>query len=157
MPTDDRTWPLALHAVWLDWTRALLQRNQYPLSGNVDQWIRTWGESVGQFGLFNINIEGTRKPQLEKRISSSYSYGRQLGRMLDVLSPLVDHNKQLMDKQALDDFHQMVEDIASIKRASVAAVVAEVKAWQSSPGFEADLAELLRQLTALSKAARRNQ
>jgi hypothetical protein len=74
---------------WLAWQIALLQGNRWPLSGDVTQWIKTWGEIVGQVGLVNYNIAGSSDPMAEKRIGSEYSYGRQLGRILDVLVPVV--------------------------------------------------------------------
>jgi hypothetical protein len=74
---------------WLAWQIALLKGNRWPLSGDVTQWIKTWGEIVGQVGLVNYNIAGSTDPMAEKRIGSEYSYGRQLGRILDVLVPVV--------------------------------------------------------------------
>jgi hypothetical protein len=144
----------AMQVAWLDWTTSLLRNNQLPLSGNVDQWIRTWGEAVSQIGLLNVNIAGSRNPGLERKITSQYSYGRQLGRMLDVLAPLVDANQDAIGQKALADFHEMVRDISNARRSSVADIVAEVNTWQASPDFQDDLAELLQQLTKLSSAAR---
>ena len=141
----------ALQAMWLDWTRSLLKTNQLPFSGNVDQWIRTFG----QVGLLNVNIAGSGNPELEKEIASRYSYGRQLGRILAVLAPLVEDRKDLIDEHARDEFDEMVHGIAGLKRASVDDVVAQVKAWQaSSPRFREDLDALLRELTTLQAATR---
>jgi len=140
-----------LQAMWLDWTKSLLKANQLPFSGNVDQWIRTFG----QVGLLNVNIAGSGNPELEKEIASRYSYGRQLGRILAVLAPLVEDRKELIDGHARDEFDDMVRGIARLKRASVDDVVAQVKAWEdSSPRFREDLDELLRQLTTLQAATR---
>src|SRR6478752_9541616 len=122
----------ALQAMWLEWARSLLKTNQLPFSGNVDQWIRTFG----QVGLFNVNIAGSGNPELEQEIASRYSYSRQLGRILAVLAPLVEDRKELIDEHARDEFDEMVHGIARLKCASVDDVVAQVKAWQeSSPRF----------------------
>jgi hypothetical protein len=130
--------------MWLDWTRSLLKTNQLPFSGNVDQWIRTFG----QVGLLNVNIAGSGNPELEKEIASHYSYGRQLGRILAVLAPMVEGRK--VDAQARADFETMVSDIDRLKATGVDDVVAQVQAWRrSSPNFDEDLGELLRRLTAL--------
>jgi hypothetical protein len=154
LPVADAQTPQALHLLWIEWTRSLLRTNQMPLSGNVDQWIRSWGEAVGQVGLLNVNIAGTSNPELEEEITSKYSYGRQLGRILEVLAPLVERSRdQIEDKSALADFQQMVRDISKLKRLSVDDVVAEVTAWQKSPGFKQELEDLLRQLTALAGKA----
>jgi len=144
----------ALQALWLEWTRSLLRTNKMPLSGNVDQWIRSWGEAVGQVGLLNVNIAGSSDPALEKEIAANYSYGRQLGRILEVLAPLVEQGKDLIDAKALKDFRTMAGDIARLKRSSVDDIVAEVKAWCTEPGYQQDLTRLLKQLEALAAAAR---
>lgn len=78
---------------WLAWQIALLQGNRLPLSGDVTQWIKTWGEIVGQVGLVNDNITGSSDPQTEQRIGRDYSYGRQLGRIVEVLKPYLDKHK----------------------------------------------------------------
>lgn len=144
----------ALQTAWLKWFEARLQANELPLSGNVEQWIRTWGEAVSQVGLLNVNLAGSGNPQLERKIGSHFSYGRQLGRVLNVLTPLLDANKKLFDgqkeKAALREFEDMVGQIAALKRPSVDDIVCQVEAWRESPGFHQDLAELIRQLQALS-------
>jgi hypothetical protein len=147
----------SLQAAWIDWAKGMLAGNRLPLSGNVDQWIRTWGEAVSQVGLLNVNVAGSSDPQLEQKIGSRYSYGRQLGRMLDVLAPLVEANRATIEKTAgrdkVDDFRKMVGEIHDLKRQpGVDDIVAKVSRWRDSPTFQQDLAELLRQLGALSTA-----
>ena len=80
---------VALQSAWLQWNEELLKTNKFPLSGNVDQLIKTWGEAVSQVGFLNVNVANSGNPPLERKIGSSFSYGRQLGRILDVLAPLV--------------------------------------------------------------------
>jgi hypothetical protein len=151
-PDPDSLPMQALQAAWLAWAAGLLKNNQMPLSGNVDQWIRSWGEAVSQIGLFNVNIAGSGDPALENDIVSRYSYGRQLGRILEVLAPLVDASEaRIKDKAALADFRQMVAHIASLKRRGVAEVAAEIESWRGTPGFEQDVADLKRRLDDMSK------
>ena len=143
--------PAAFQASWLAWARDLSQANALPLSGNVAQWMRTFG----QVGLFNVNIAGSGNPELEGEITSRYSYGRQLGRILAVLAPLVEERKALMDPPALREFDDMMRDIARLKGASVDDVFSQVQAWQAaSPTFHEDLDELLHRLTRLQAATR---
>ncbi|MFI4941190.1 MAG: hypothetical protein ACHP7O_12725, partial [Burkholderiales bacterium] len=84
--------------------------------------IRTWGEAVAQIGLFNVNIVNSGNPEMERKISSKFSYGRQLGRMLDVLAPLVEANRDQLLKtpgfnsKDLDDFEEMVKEIKLAKK-----------------------------------------
>jgi hypothetical protein len=164
MPQDDTTppggffdldTPRALQAAWLAWAMGLLKGNELPFSGNVDQWIRT----TGQVGLLNFNITGSGDPALERDIGAKYSYGRQLGRMLDMLTPLVEKNRALLvdeaGEAAVQAYEQMTEDIAKMKLKSVADVVTAVKGWQSSPDFAEQVTELLQQLQALVPAVPR--
>ncbi|MGM9491171.1 hypothetical protein [Ideonella sp. YS5] len=144
-----------LYGLWLQsLARALEARS--PLSGDVTQWIRAWGEAVGQVGLFNLNIAGSSDPQAERRIGGQYSYGRQLGRLTEVLEPFVhahegEFRKEAGDK-AVDDFLKMVADIKKLKQASVEDIVAKVRQWRDEPDFEKKLRELQAQLKAISKA-----
>jgi hypothetical protein len=69
-----------------------------PLSGDVTQAINPWNwmlNSVGsQFGLVNINLGRSTDPELEREILEEVgSYGRQLGRIGDVLGVLLKHVK----------------------------------------------------------------
>jgi hypothetical protein len=65
-----------------------------PLSGDVTQAINPWQwfiKSVGgQFGLVNINLGRSSDPELESQILDEVgSYGKQLGRVGDVLAILL--------------------------------------------------------------------
>jgi hypothetical protein len=152
-PLDPQTY-LDLYGTWLQSLARSLEVRQ-PLSGDVTQWIRTWGEAVGQVGLFNLNIAGSNDPQAERRISSQYSYGRQLGRMTEVLAPFVaKHERAFRDAagdKPVDDFTKMVADIRKLKQASVEDVVGKVRQWRDEPGFEKKLGELLAELKAVAK------
>lgn len=109
-----------LTQAWVEGACTALRANRWPLSGNVSECISAWGEAVGQFGFLNVNLAGARDPLLERTITQSYSYGRQLGRMLDVLAPLVEANEALIEKKtgpgAVAAFKAMVEEIDSLKR-----------------------------------------
>ena len=152
-PLDPQTY-LDLYGTWLQSLARSLEVRQ-PLSGDVTQWIRAWGEAVGQVGLLNFNIAGSSDPQTERRIGSRYSYGRQLGRMTEVLAPYIRANEAAFRKAAGDkpvgDFLKMAEDIKQLKQASVEDIVAKVRQWRDEPGFEKKLAELLAQLKAVAK------
>lgn len=147
-----------LGEAWLAWQIALLKGNRLPLSGDVTQWIKTWGEIVGQVGLVNFNIAGSTDPMAEKRIGSEYSYGRQLGRILDVLAPVVkaheaDFHADSNKKKALKDFDEMVKDIAKLKakRYTPDEVVAMVKKWKDDGDFDANIQKLRDALEELDK------
>jgi len=157
-PADPATL-YALPATWAKWVENLLATNRLPLSGDVTQWIRTWGEAVSQVGLVNYNIAGSGNPQLEKRIGSRFSYGRQLGRILAVLEPLVQANEALLreraEPEALAEFREMVEGIRALKRRTPDDIVQEVETWLGTEGAQQRLAELLHKLEALAAKAPR--
>lgn len=95
------------------------QKNEFPLSGDVRQWMTAMGVMFGQFGLINMNLVGSRNPLLENLINSQYSYGSQLGRMLEVLEPLVEKQAAVLvgaGKEAeLLDFLKMARDVRRLK------------------------------------------
>jgi hypothetical protein len=144
-----------LYGLWLQSLARTLEARS-PLSGDVTQWIRAWGEAVGQVGLFNLNIAGSKDPQAERRIGSQYSYGRQLGRMTELLEPYVSAHeaefREASGEKAVEDFLKMASDIRKLKQASVEDIVAKVRQWRDEPDFEKKLGELQAQLKAISKA-----
>ncbi len=140
---------------WLDWMQGLARNNQLPLSGNVDQWIKTWGQSVAQVGLFNVNVANSSDPELEKEISGEFSYGRQLGRILDVLGPLVEAaDSKVLNKgdRNVDEFRTMVKRIHDLKARSVEDIVDDVRQWGDTPASAKDLAALIGRLEQLRKS-----
>lgn len=96
-----------------------------PLSGDVTQAINPWTamfRAVGsQFGLININLGRSTSPQVEQDILNEVgSYGRQIGRINEVLEVLIDQvdfKEPLSEKDqaTLDAFRAMQAEIAEIK------------------------------------------
>ena len=67
-----------------------------PLSGNVSQVISPWtawfSAFGSQIGLVNVNLGQSSAPEVEREILSEVgSYGKQLGRVGDVLTVLLKH------------------------------------------------------------------
>jgi hypothetical protein len=144
---------------WARWQADLLHHNRLPLSGDVTQWIHAWGEAVGQVGFFNVNLAGAGNPAMEREISSRYSYGRQLGRVLDLLAPLVNAHAATLSAQVgaepVQAFQRMVSDIARLKGdARTAAQIADEveRSWRGSAQYEQQLRELVQRLQALLPA-----
>ncbi|PWK33740.1 hypothetical protein [Cupriavidus plantarum] len=141
---------------WLAW--ALLHNERSPWSGDVTQWIRAWGEAVGQVGLFNINYAGSSDPQAERRITGRYSYGRQLGRLMDVLVPFLEkHEAEFRNDdggRALDDFLEMAREIAAVKKTTVDDLLDHAWKWRKDADFRAKLQALRQGLDKLEKNAR---
>ena len=96
-----------------------------PLSGNVTQTINPWTvffNPIGsQIGLINVNLGNSSNPAVEEQVISDVaSYGKQLGRIEDVLVVLLTHfrPKRALTKaenKAILDLKRMIEDIADVK------------------------------------------
>lgn len=95
-----------------------------PLSGDVVQAINPWqwtlNAAQGQWGLININLGRSAAPEVEARILDEVgSYGRQIGRISDVVHMLAARldRSTLSDaeREQLDDFEQQMKQIRRIK------------------------------------------
>ena len=97
-----------------------------PLSGNITQTINPWTmlfDPVGsQVGLFNINFGISSNPAVEKRVLSDVaSYGKQLGRIGDVLQVLLAHFHPQQplspaETASIADLKRMLDEIGHVKR-----------------------------------------
>jgi hypothetical protein len=97
-----------------------------PLSGNVTQSINPWTmlfNPVGsQVGLVNIEMGESSQPQVEQEVLTSVaSYGKQLGRIEDVLMVLLDHfhPSQPLEpdqQQAIADLRDLVGKVRQVKQ-----------------------------------------
>jgi hypothetical protein len=106
---------------WFKWNKDLLNKNEWPFSGNVRQLIHAMGEKIGQLGLFNVSLVGSKNPEVEWSMLARWSYGRQLGRIVDVLGPLVDACKEEdwakkpAVKNAIAAFKEMEDEVREVK------------------------------------------
>ncbi len=99
--------------------RLPLQWN-FPLSGAVTMPITMPSANGAQFGLFNINVGSSMDSALEtKLIAQAGSYGKQIGRLYDVVTLMLDHmetgTKLQHDAKAVTEFRKMATLIAAIK------------------------------------------
>lgn len=145
---------LAITAAWLQCHERLLGQVNLPLSGDVTQWIRTYAEAVAQVGLLNVHLTGTSDPHTERRIGAQVSYGRQLGKIMDVLVPLAAQQQAALfaDGEAqrrYEGFRRVVDEIEALKRRSADALIQDVRRWQDSPTRGEDVAALRAALDAL--------
>jgi hypothetical protein len=96
-----------------------------PLSGNVSQLISPWtawfSAFGSQIGLVNVNLGQSSAPEVEREILSEVgSYGKQLGRVGDVLTVLLKHfspEEPLTEdeEKAVTALRAMLDEIADIK------------------------------------------
>ncbi len=97
-----------------------------PLSGDVVQSINPWtavfSPSGGQYGLININLGKSSEPKVEEEVLSDVAtYGKQLGKIGDVLIVLLKHlppNAPLSheERAAIETLKTMLNDIADKKQ-----------------------------------------
>ena len=96
-----------------------------PLSGNVTQTINPWtmifSPTTQQVGEVNINLGNSSNPPAEEQILTDVaSYGKQLGRIEDVLLILLEHFQPTRKLTAAEDksieaLKRMLADIADVK------------------------------------------
>lgn len=98
---------------------------KYPFSGNVTQAINPWNwifnPQGSQFGIVNINVGQSADPGLEEQILDEVgSYGRQLGRIGEVLEVLLNHvNLRALDakeRTTIEDFQLQMAQVRRLKR-----------------------------------------
>jgi len=97
-----------------------------PLSGDVSQTINPWTWyfpfTGNQFGLLNVSLGNAGDPAVEQKILDDVgSYGKQLGRIGDVLKILVDKAEQAGtlspdDMKAVRKFRAQLECVDLIKQ-----------------------------------------
>jgi hypothetical protein len=94
---------------------------QMPLSGNVTQSINPWTSLFSGNSLLTVNMGNSSNPPVEAQVLSDVaSYGKQLGRIGDVLQVLLAHfhpDRTLTEpeEKAIRDLRRMLEEIANVK------------------------------------------
>jgi hypothetical protein len=94
-----------------------------PLSGDVVQSINpiTSFFPGAQFGLVNVTVGQSSKPEVEKDVLSDVaSYGKQLGHIADALIAVIDHletavSPALHEDPEIKKFKEMLIGVAKIK------------------------------------------
>lgn len=95
-----------------------------PLSGDVIQainpWQWMWNASGGQYGIVNINLGQSADPALEQRILEEVgSYGRQIGRLSDVVAILLKHVQPERlspeERAQVEDFQLQLAQVERLK------------------------------------------
>jgi hypothetical protein len=94
-----------------------------PLSGSVWQDINPFRWVFGpdaQFNLFSINMGRSSDPKTEQAVLDVASYGRQLGRMSEVLLAVLENTNTARyskdQKQQIDDFKALMREIGEAKK-----------------------------------------
>ncbi len=104
-----------------------MQNFHFPFSGDVpvtqainpwEFWIKSFSS---QMGLININNVSSSDRNIEKEVIENVaSYGRQLGRVNDLLETIIDNPglKDLSSRQqrSIEEFREMVDQIKQVKQ-----------------------------------------
>jgi hypothetical protein len=141
---DAFLWPLHVMNAWSTFVRLAPPALTQPI-------LPGW--TVGN--VYNVTENNSAAPQTEQEIVSRHSYGRQLGRMSDALSVLVDRTLQegnLSDADAkrLGDFAELVRRIDEIKSREAMKRVEQVAAElarlrETNPVLHRRAADVLKQ------------
>ena len=67
------------------------------------------------WSLFTVNENNSSDPAAEQRIVAGNSYGRQIGRMMDVLDELVKANEAVADTEAGEMFKRLYREVQAAK------------------------------------------
>ena len=96
----------------------------------------------------NVTEENSRSPETEREIVTRYSYGRQLGRVIDVLGDLIDSwPGGAPDDPSVRRFAELRDDIEEIKAERIARAISDLADMkQRNPGEYERLAPKLQEI-----------
>ncbi|MCB0209608.1 MAG: hypothetical protein KDJ52_09770 [Anaerolineae bacterium] len=128
---------------------------------NINPLALWWQNATGQIGLVNINYKNSANPTLEKEIvEETASYGRQLGRINDVVEILLqripDDSLSEPQRTSKKSFEKMRADIALVKAQHNSLPAKSVKSFidaleqlkqDDHPAYEQVKAQLMTALT----------
>ena len=99
-------------------------------------------------GSVNVTEENSSSPETERDIVSQYSYGRQLGRIIDVLGELIERwPGGVPADQAVQRFAELRDDVRKIKAQGIVRAISELaELKQSNPPEYARLAPKLKEI-----------
>ncbi|MET0350054.1 MAG: hypothetical protein ABW067_09720 [Rhizobacter sp.] len=134
--------------------------NPFALWSGQDVW-RNWLPPASGGGTFvqpilpwtlNINNVNSRSPETEAAVVAKHSYGRQIGRIADVLHTLLEERHgDLLDTPCVAEFMAMWNDVEAVKAASAADRVRQLAADLAS--IKANDPREYAQLRALLKSS----
>ncbi len=126
------------------------------------EWLRNWqtvwrlapdnlAQSILQGWTLNINSNNSAAPQTEVDVLARYSYGRQLGRLCDVVEALLTQSQgKKPNATAIAEFLEMKRDIDTVKAKGAERRVARI-AKDLQALKQADAAEFERTRAALRR------
>ncbi|HEX2817314.1 MAG TPA: hypothetical protein VHN39_13030 [Phenylobacterium sp.] len=88
--------------------------------GQLTQTINPWSWTMGDFSFFTVNLGQSGDPGLEAQVLGKVgSYGRQLGRLGEAMTVLLDHlelkDLKPHEKAAIRALKRQLEEIADLR------------------------------------------
>jgi hypothetical protein len=89
------------------------------------RWMQLAPEQLRQsinpgwsFGNVIVNHANSSAPEVEQAVLSRFSYGRQIGRLMDAMEAVVAALPQTHETQAVQDFRQLAREVCALKQES---------------------------------------
>ena len=139
-------------ADWLAWWSELWRQAYAPTAGLPSLAPQALSQPILPGWLFagsvNVTEENSSSPETEREIVSQYSYGRQIGRIIDVLSELIERwPGGVPDDRAVQRFAELRDDVGKIKAQGIVRAISELaELKQGNPPEYARLAPKLREI-----------
>lgn len=115
MTDDDPNKPPAPGWPWLAaWSQAW-SHLATPWAGLAPQVLTQPINPGWSFGNITVTQLNSSSPDVEGAILARHSYGRQIGRMMDALSALVEAAPELAADERIASFAELAQDVAEIK------------------------------------------
>ena len=137
---------------WLAWWSELWRETYSRAAALPSLAPQTLSQPILPGWLFansvNVTEENSSSPETEREIVGKYSYGRQLGRIIDVLSELIERwPGGAPDDPSVQRFAELRDDIRKIKTQGIIRAVSELAEMkQRDPDEYARLAPKLREI-----------
>ena len=137
---------------WLAWWSELWRETYSRTAALPSLAPQTLSQPILPGWLFansvNVTEENSSSPETEREIVGKYSYGRQLGRIIDVLSELIERwPGGAPDDPSVQRFAELRDDIRKIKTQGIIRAVSELAEMkQRDPDEYARLAPKLREI-----------
>lgn len=121
MTADTRLSVFDLPMTMMSWARPFLSLAPQTLSQSIlPGWIFT--------GAVNVTEENSASPATERQVLTEYSYGRQLGRIMDVLHDLIkDWPEAKSHPESVGEFDKMWKEVQKVKNRPAAGRVQRVE------------------------------
>jgi len=108
------------------------------------------------FGVINVTRQNSRDPEAERNIVAKYSYGRQIGRVMDALAALVEKlPEHQQEKKVFKDLLEIHAEVDKIKAEAAAKRVDDLTSDLATLRDQMEPADYRRMVAKLREALKR--